>query len=413
MPRSPLALVALIAALAFAARTATRSNQGDLRVYYDVVPRVAAGLDLYHQRETQTPAEPTAFIYPPPFALAFLPLTVLPFGLLRFGWCLVMGLVAARAYQRAWELVRRERGPPARPRWALAIGVAASLRFVLSDLGHGQVNLLVVGLALEGVALAESRRPRRAALCLALAVVFKLTPAVLVLGWWVAGRRRLVARTVLAGLGLLLAPAVVWGLATNADYLWRFAREVTPWNARQHAFVPNNASLSSLLHRLLVGQAQAGDVPQAVWLELPVGAVDALTTGLGLLLLALTVWRVVPRRERAAGASPGPAARAALLLAVVPLVSPVAWKPHLVCLILPGVLAARLLLEPGRGRGLLGVGLVLTAGTTRGLLGRSLADAAALYGLTTLGLVALWAGLWVAAAAGPRPDVAAPGAAAP
>jgi len=238
--------LALLALAGYSARTAfVRPNEGDLRVYYDVVPRVAEGLDLYHQRETATPDRPTAFIYPPLFAVAFLPLTYLPFTAVRLLWCLGLGLLAMRAYQRAWQLVNRERGPPARPWLVLGLGVAASLRFVLSDLGHGQVNLLVIGLALEGVALAEEERPRRAALCLALAVVFKLTPAVLVLGWWVARRRRLVAWTAGLGFGLLLLPSVVFGPGRNLNYLLRFVTEVTPWNARQHAFVPNNVSLSS------------------------------------------------------------------------------------------------------------------------------------------------------------------------
>jgi alpha-1,2-mannosyltransferase len=386
--------LALLALLGYAVRTTyVRPNEGDLRVYYDVVPRVEQGLDLYHHRESATPERPTAFIYPPPFAVVFLPLTWFPFSAVRLLWCLGMGLIAARACQRAWQLVNRERGPPPRPWLCLAVGLAISLRFVLSDLGHGQVNLLVIGLALEGAALAEEERPRLAALCLALAVVFKLTPAVLVLGWLVARRQRLVAWTAGLGAALLLLPSLVFGVGRNLEYLLRFVTEVTPWNARQHAFVPNNASLSSWLHRLLVGQAEAGATPQRMLASLPPGAVDALTSALGLVVLGVVLWRVAPRDGR-----PGPATRAAALLAAIPLVSPVAWKPHLVCLILPGMLAARGLTRPGPQRVPLGLGALLTVGTTKGLLGRGLGEAAVLWGALTLGLAFLLVGLLIDAA---------------
>ena len=102
-------------------------------------------------------------------------------------------------------------------------------------------------------------------------------------------------------------------------------------------------------------------------------------------------------RRRFAGQEPPSCVEGmALLLAAIPLISPVAWKPHLVCLILPGFLAGRLLLVPGRHRLLLGGGLVLTGLGGRLLLGRTLADGLLVWGGTTLGLILLFAGLALA-----------------
>src|SRR5690606_26218272 len=85
--------------------------------------------------------------------------------------------------------------------------------------------------------------------------------------------------------------------------------------------------------------------------------------------------------------------RAAVLFAAIPLVSPIAWKPHLVALILPALLAARAAASASaRQRVVLGAAAAcLLLG--RELVGRQVADAATRWGVSTLGIVLLAAGL--------------------
>jgi Glycosyltransferase family 87 len=377
----------VVVCVLYAAHTAGRSNEGDLRVYYDTVARIDQGLDLYQARESDEPQRVTGFIYPPPFAALFLPLTRLPFTWVRFVWCLAMGLVALRCWHTAGVLIAGTRAPPPRWRAPLAVlGALVSLRFVLSDLGHGQVNLLVIGLTLEGLVLAERRREGLAGACLALAVAIKLTPAVLIAGFGLAGRWRLVGAAAAWGLVWLAAPALVLGWGTNLDLLARFVGPVTAHNAAAHALVANNASLPGLIGRLGLGVASPGQAAQRlVWSGDP-QVVRVLSLGLAALVGGATL---VLARLRLA---PGRAAWCAAHLALMPLVSPVSWKPHLVALILPGFLAARRLGTPGPRRLVLGAGLLLLAGSSRLFVGRALSDALLLWGGVTLALALLVAG---------------------
>lgn len=379
--------------LAFAARTARRPNDGDLIVYWNTWRRVLAGEDMYHRRETVTPREPTAYIYPPPFALVFAPLGALPYPWARFTWCLIGGLACLRGFACALELVQRERGPPARAWLAVGLGGLLALRWVLDDLGHGQVNGLVAALALEGVWRAESGRERSGALCLGAAVAIKLTPALVVLGWMVAGRWRLGLACAGAACALLLLPGLALGPLANLELLWRFATDVTAWNYGLHVCVPANLALAGVVHHALVGySAHAGAPPVPALLALDPALARGLSSGLGLLVTAgLLTW--------VARARPGPATRAAVLLGAVPLVSPIAWKHHLAGLLLPCALAGRLLAEAGlsrAARAALLLGAALTALSSRACVGRTASDALLAGGGVTLGVALLVLGLLLA-----------------
>ena len=401
--RWALAAGLVLLALGVGLRLATRSNKGDLEVFYLLAPRASSGLDLYHYREGPDPSRPTAYIYPPSFALAFAPLTRLPFPWVRALWGALGVLWAARAFWLAWGLAWPAGAAGRPPPWgrtsalAAALGAGVALRFVWSDLSHGQVNLLVAWLTLEGIAAAEARdpagRPTRegwAGLWMAAAVVLKLTPALVVALYLVRRRWRLVGLSVLWGLVWLWLPALYWGPALHLDYLLRFALEITPWNARFHASVGNNAALSGALLRLLSGAGDAGQETRALLFSAPA---EAVRPWLRLMSGALLGGALVAARRRPAPLALG------IALAATPLISPLAWKPHLVVLILPALLLGRLLLcePPGQGgrpaRALLWVGALGILLSGRFPLGRSASDAFLTWGGTSLALLSLWLGL--------------------
>lgn len=374
-----------------------RKNKGDLEVFHDVLQRVGRGQDLYHYREGPDPERPTAYIYPPTFAPLFYPLTRLDFSFLRALWGALSVLLAARCLWLGWGLAWAGRPPPLSRQSALwfLLGALISIRFVWSDIGHGQVNLLVAWLTLEGIRSAEAGgegHEERAGAWLAAAVVLKLTPAVVVALYLARGRWRLFGWCALWGLLLLWLPALVWGPSQNADYLWRFATQITPWNAEHHACVGNNVALPGALLRLLVGSGDAGTAPQPFLLGLPKESVRPWLTLVSLGFLGGTL--ALARRRPITLAL-------ALALAATPLISPLAWKPHLVVLIFPGLLLARLLLQPAEApnprrrwaRGALILGALLVVGTGRLILGRAGAEIALRWGVTSLGLLLLWVGL--------------------
>ncbi|MCA8920996.1 MAG: DUF2029 domain-containing protein [Planctomycetes bacterium] len=382
-------------------------NEGDLRPFYDASSRLSAGLDLYQRTESADPKQPTGYLYLPPFALLFWPLTALPFGAVRFLWFVLCGLVALRTYANAWWLLGPPRAPPRRAQLALWLGVLASARYVLSDLGHGQANLLTIGLAVEGVCQVEQGRLRRGTLLLALGTVFKLVPALLVLGYLLRGRWRVVGWSAAWGLGLVLlsAPAL-WLLGyppgTLPDYLWRFLSEITVHNRDHQIPMPTNAALSAWLAHMLSGVALPGEPLRRLWGAWPLevayrwGSVVSLAS-----LLGWSLWAWL------APAAADVRWRTVTLLAAVPWITPVATKPHLSCLLLPLVAGARLAVLGGRGRVLAALGLIGLGLTSRGLIGRTLATHWSEYGGVTLGLVLLGVGL-ARAEASPRQPSSAP-----
>lgn len=400
-------MLAIVAVVLHAGWVARKRNEGDLRVYHDTVARLPAGLDLYHAREGPDPERLTGFIYPLTFALAFAPLTFLEFGAVRVIWALLMGLAAVRALALSLRLAFPEgvetwvRAGPTRATRAVALGlgVFVALRFALSDIQHGQANVLMVWLALEGIALAErppapdatARRRREAAAgaLLAAAASIKLTPGLLVAGYLLDRRWRLVAWSVIAGIALVLvAPAIVLGPSVALEATWRFATEITPWNARTYRYVGNNASLSSLIDRLLVGCADAHRTPEPMLLALApeTARVIGLVASAAVFVASLAV------SARLVGVF-----RSAFLFAAIPLISPVAWKPHLVGLTLPAIVGARAAVETSSRTTRAALALA-AAGLLGGreVIGRELADLATRWGVTTLGIAALALGVALA-----------------
>jgi hypothetical protein len=384
----------------FALRASHDENLGDLEVYHRVVARLGDGLDLYQYAETDQPDRVTGYIYPPPFAFAFYPLTKLPFPLLRGLWFFLMGLCAARSVWIGVDLVRQGRAPPLRPRLALLLALPVVVRFAWSDLGHGQVNLLVIWLTLEGVWRAERGRDLPAAAFLAAAVVLKVTPAIVVAGYLLQRRLRLVGAAVGIGVGILLAPALVLGVGGNVDACLRFVTVATRWNADAHAYVYNNVTLAAVAQRLLVGAGNPGYPPEPILLSAPPALAHAVARGVSVLMFvgSLAWTRALP-----------PARRAAVLLCAIPLISPIAWKPHLVCLILPALLAADDLVRQGARRAWPQlVGLLLLGAAGRVPLGKYLAGSITLWGGTALGMLLMAAGLiWWRPGADPRGEAGA------
>ena len=82
------------------------------------------------------------------------------------------------------------------PTWAKGLTVVLSLRTILSDLTHGNVNLLILFLVVTGLAAFRRGRDMIAGILLALAIACKVTPALFIpyflwkRAWRVVGRDR-------------------------------------------------------------------------------------------------------------------------------------------------------------------------------------------------------------------------------
>jgi alpha-1,2-mannosyltransferase len=228
--------------------------------------------------------------------------------------CAQVGLVAWLAVLGA-RFARRIGLPTP---WAEVL-VAVLLVFgnpLLRTLRHGQVNLLVLDLALAG-ALAARSRPALAGVAIALAGHVKLYPLTLLLPLVVVGRRR----------------AAAWALGTVAAVIalqTGFGRDLSLWSSFLDRYAGvggevafRNASVHSVLYnaiRLLGAPRPAAPVASAL-------AKAASAAALGWLALRVLA-RERARRDGRAADEPSFLADAGDCLALALLASPSAWEHH-------------------------------------------------------------------------------------
>jgi hypothetical protein len=183
--------------------------------------------------------EPLAYLPPVPGALCWYGLKVL-MAVLSFYW--MVKLVEAG-------------GVPFAP-WARVLAALLSLKPVLDDLSHGNVNLFILFLVVACFAARQARRDGLAGGLLALAIACKVTPALLV-PYFVYKRAWGLLIGCMIGLMLFLAPGFVPAARLGMDHN---QRQLTSWyQVMVKPFVLEgkvtaehiNQSLPGLAHRLL------------------------------------------------------------------------------------------------------------------------------------------------------------------
>jgi alpha-1,2-mannosyltransferase len=346
---------------------------------------------------------------PPIMALLLRPLADLPPLAGALVWFYLKVGMALAAFALTFRLAE-EPGRPF-PSWAKALTVLLSLRPILSDLTHGNVNLFILFLVVAALAAFRRGRDLLAGVIMALAIACKVTPALFV-AYFVWKR----AWRALGGVGLGLAlfffiiPAAVLGWQANAELLSSWVDQmVTPFLVggkvtSEHS----NQSLPGLIHRLMtvspsssiyvddiytpteyhnllaIGQAGAGWVVR-----------DCMAT-----FSAIAIWCCrTPTRPRANAAL---AAEYALVVLGMLLFSERTWKHHSVTLVLPFGVLCYYVASGHAGRRmrtyLIGTLVAVEAAlatTSTGLLPDSWAKLGQVYGAYTIGFVLLAAALVV------------------
>lgn len=296
-----------------------------------------AGRSIY---DLFTPADFTAIglapnsmynFHPPTTIALMLPLALLPYQAAIVLWtALCLGL-----YLITWQLLLRTLDVrPPRGLLPLLVGLSLLWFPLQFHVILGQLSIPMMACVVGSWAALRRGREGLAGALLAIAVLLKIFPGLLLLYLLLRGRWRAVAAAAAVGLaGLLLTLAVV-----GPGDMLRYRAEMAPENLREYASSPHNVSLHSVFSRLFTG-----DEYMAPLVEAP--TVAAALTGaasLGLLgLLALAAWRA-PR------SSAGDDLAFALTCAAMPLLTPTSWSHGFVLLILPLALAWRAALADGR-----------------------------------------------------------------
>jgi hypothetical protein len=331
---------------------------------------------------------------PPIMALLLRPLAELPPLAGALAWYFLKVGMALYAFAAVFRMVQEPDRPF--PPWARALTVLLSLRPILGDLTHGNVNLFILFLVVAALDSYRHRWDELAGILIALAIACKVTPALFVAYFlWKRAWR------VLAGcaLGLVLfffaVPAAFLGWEQNLELLTSWVRQmVLPYVVggvvtSEH----QNQSLPGLLFRMLTASPSfivyvdnvSTPAEYHNVLSLDPLAVRWLVKGCMAAFVGLIVWTcrtpTTPRQGVRLAAEYG------LIVLGMLLFSERTWKHHCVTLLIPFAVICYDLAAGQTGRGTRGflIGVLvavqlLIAATSTTLLPDDAAKLAQVYG---------------------------------
>jgi hypothetical protein len=327
--RSRRGRVALALALALYAAHHVSQSMGDFKVYQRAADRAVAGESIYRLED------PHRYLYAPVVTFLFLPLAALPTVAGRLLWFAFNAVLVVSLFRSTARLLfPGDRAPPG----FYALVLVLSFRFVDNNLGHGQLNILLLWLVLRAYEEASRSRHAFAGLALAGAIAAKLVPVIFLLEIVLHRRWRFLAWTVAAFAALMVLPVFWWGTAYSEllrDWLAVVADQAGHYEMANKI----NQSIAAFTYRLF--RPFPNGSPAVV---LPVEVVTAITLALhaGFLVVLTLVSRRRARRSTE-GEDPIGADELSLYLLYSTVAAPYSWKYYFANLIFPlGAASTRL-----------------------------------------------------------------------
>lgn len=272
------------------------------------------------------------YLYPPAFLVLIRPLTKLPQPAAAVIWQVSKYLSLVVIFGLSWRLAGRGE---ALPTWLRIASVIMSLRFVVSDLGHGNINIFIALGVVAGLWCLAVGRPVVGGLLVAVVACLKVTPALFAV--YLAYRRQwraCLGFAVGAALMLAVVPLAVLTPRQNADLLRQWYDHVVRGFAATGAiYSPGmNQSLAAVTNRLL-GRTELVPPDERPWVLASPDprVVTWIQRAVAVGLLGLLAWSC--RGERRSG-DPLPLMMEWSLVAAATLVfSGYTWTGHLTLLI--------------------------------------------------------------------------------
>jgi hypothetical protein len=192
-----------------------------------------------------------AYPNPPIMAILLWPLAQLPPLVSALCWFYLKAGMVLLALHWTFRLVERHTQPF--PPWAKVLATLLSLRPIIGDLSHGNVNLFILFLVVAALYAYQRGRDLTAGIVLALAMCCKVTP-VLFLPYllWKRAWRTLAGCATGLILFLFLVPGIILGPQRNAHDLQSWAEQMVIPYVRDGVVTSkhNNQSLPGLIYRL-------------------------------------------------------------------------------------------------------------------------------------------------------------------
>jgi hypothetical protein len=305
------------------------------------------------------------FPNPPIMPITLYPLMTLPPVAAAMSWFLIKAALTTVTLLICFEVVRPRDRPGLPPFFQTAV-LLLSLRPILGDLHHGNINLLIVFLLAVMFHCWRKGQDTAAGLLLGLAISFKVTPALFVPYFLYKRSWRTAAATFLGlALFLLIIPSVVLGPRFNALCLetW-WHRMLTPFLMEGSASPQEpNQSVVGVLTRLLT-EIKPGTNRYDVRLDLNLASLPPQVVGLivkGVTLTLVGLLALFCRTKDPDRRNPRYLGEISLVVLTMLFVSERSWKHHFVTLVFPYTYLVYQLYSPGlasRTRAALGGALV-------------------------------------------------------
>lgn len=288
-----------------------------------------------------------AYPNPPMMAVILLPYYLLPEVAGALAWYYTKVALALLALVWTFRLIEDPERPF--PDWAKALAVLISLKPIMGDLTHGNVNLFILFLCVAGLYAYQHHREWLGGGVLGLAIVCKVTPG-LFIPYFLWKRAWKTLAGCLAGLFLFYAvmPAAVFGPTRNLALLRSWGDVmIKPFLHGQVAYSEYfNQSLPGLITRLLTHSPSDTDHderPVTYHNVLSLGPVEAKAILFGCVALFAGIVILTCRTPGAQRRGWRFAAEAGIILLGMLIFCERTWKHHCVTLCVPiGVLCYRL-----------------------------------------------------------------------
>ena len=338
--------VLVLCVVIYAAHHVTR-GMGDFKVYQRAAQRMLAGEAIYRLED------PHRYLYAPVVTFLFLPLGVMPRLAGKTFWIVAnLALLVAIFRSTARLLFPDGRAPPG----FYALVLLLSFRFIDNNLGHGQLNILLLWLILRAYVDASRGRYAPAGIALAGAIAAKIVPGVLLMQILLRRQWRFAAWTAI-GIAVLMAVPVLWWGSAYPQVLRDWAAVVIDQAGHYEMGNKINQSITAFVYRLC--RPYPGGTPVVELSDPAVAAIATFLHAAFLIPLALLSLRLAAAGHRQPAGPNGDELSLYLLYSTI--AAPYSWKYYFVNLIFPlGAAVARLSTAEQRdfGRGLVAVFLL-------------------------------------------------------
>lgn len=409
MKRWSVVIVVAGALVAFGVSRVERyPERGDLGVYCEAGRAIIAGGDLYTDSHLGA-----GYLYPPFFALAMVPFSVLPVRVAAAAWYVLNLGAVFLLFATSFYLVERPRGMTMAPwlraklgalwRWkysfVLLATAAITARFWLHELRWGNINNHVWALSLLGVYFAFVGKRAAGGAALGLAVATKVMTAPVLLFLLVRKEYRAVLWAAAFVAALCIVPAAAVGWERNAALLGVWYEKVLRAGAGEYYFFADHYNQS--LPALGYGYAKLWGGGDAVAFFKAKRFLPIFNWATRAALVSFVVVALFRCRRRAnPGGAEGPAADNLLLSIIVLsglLLQPVTWAPYYVGTVFPYMTVLYALRGPPRPAAapacyaLVAFSFVAHTLVSTDLWGPKVDEFGYLYKIITWGVLALYA----------------------